>query len=503
MTDVAEKRAGGRNIAFNAVWSLAGTVLPAAIGLAAVPRIVHRMGDERFGMLTLTWMVIGYFSLFDLGVGRAVTRQVSKLLESPDRGELGEVLWTAWYLMTALGVVGMLVALASMPYLLRGAVKVSPEFYREASASFHFVAFTIPVVVLTAGVQGALEGAQKFKLVNAVRMPSGVLSFALPLAIVFVTPTLPPIIAALIGVRVMGLVAYLALCFRALPDLGFFRPFSRRRARELLRFGSWLTVSNVVSPLMESFDRFIVAGMLSAAAVTYYATPSDAMSKILMVPSAIAAVLFPAFAAASSSDRAKLTELFRAGMRAIFLALVPATFLVVCFAPELLGLWLGPQFAQRSSGVLRWLIVGLLVNGLAFLPYNLLQGLDRADLTAKMHVIELPFYLAVLIPLLKLHGIDGAAEAWCLRVTGDAVALFWLAKREARIPLRDLLPSRFTPLVLVALVIVGRFAPSLPLKGVATFAFAIAFLAVAWWWGLEPDHRAYALARLRGRPEPE
>ena len=41
------------------------------VALATIPALVRRLGTDRFGILTIGWAVLGYFSLFDLGLGRA------------------------------------------------------------------------------------------------------------------------------------------------------------------------------------------------------------------------------------------------------------------------------------------------------------------------------------------------------------------------------------------------------------------------------------------------
>ena len=33
--------------------------------MVAIPRLIEALGTARFGLLTLAWVVIGYFSLFD------------------------------------------------------------------------------------------------------------------------------------------------------------------------------------------------------------------------------------------------------------------------------------------------------------------------------------------------------------------------------------------------------------------------------------------------------
>lgn len=48
----------------------------------AIPQLIAEMGMARFGVLSLAWIVVGYFSLFDFGLGRAMTQLVSRKIGS-------------------------------------------------------------------------------------------------------------------------------------------------------------------------------------------------------------------------------------------------------------------------------------------------------------------------------------------------------------------------------------------------------------------------------------
>ena len=61
------------------------------------------------------------------------------------------------------------------------------------------------------------------------------------------------------------------------------------------------------------------------------------------------------------------------------------------------------------------------------MPFGLVQGIGRPDLAAKLHLVELPFYLLILWWLLDDYGIVGVAIAWVIRVSIDAVLLFIMA----------------------------------------------------------------------------
>ena len=61
----------------NALLNLAGLGLPMLVALACIPPLVMLLGTPRFGLLTLLWAVVSTLGVFDLGVGRALTQQLS------------------------------------------------------------------------------------------------------------------------------------------------------------------------------------------------------------------------------------------------------------------------------------------------------------------------------------------------------------------------------------------------------------------------------------------
>jgi O-antigen/teichoic acid export membrane protein len=76
--------------------------------------------------------------------------------------------------------------------------------------------------------------------------------------------------------------------------------------------------------------------------------------------------------------------------------------------------------------VVRWLVLGVLINAIARILMITLQGAGRPDLTAKTHLLEIVPYAAAIWFLTTKFGITGAAAAWCLRMLMDALALSFL-----------------------------------------------------------------------------
>lgn len=490
----AAELTGSRTLARSAVWNIVGQAAPLLAALVAIPVTLRGIGTERFGALSLAWLLIGYASLFDLGLGRALTKLAAENLAAGRETEISPLAWTALALMLALGVAGALLIAVPAPWLVGRVLRVPPELRQETTGALYLLAASVPFVISTAGLRGLLEAKQRFGLVNAVRLPQGVLTFAAPLVVLPFSRSLVPIVALLAGVRVVAWGVHLALCLHVFPVLRRGVAVHAARVAPLLRLGGWMTVTNVVGPLMVYLDRFLIGALLSLAAVAFYATPYEVVTKLLLVPTAAAQVLFPAFSASLAVDRPRAALLFDRALKAVFVVLFPVTLLLVTLGPELLRLWLGADFARHSARVLQWLAVGVFINGLAQIPFALVQGAGRPDFTAKLHLVELPFYLAAVWWLIGAYGVEGAAVAWTLRAAVDAVLLLLVAARMVPAPGASWRRA-WLSLAAVAFTLPALLDGVLPRAAFLALALT-AFGGLSWARLLTRDERRLARAQL-------
>jgi O-antigen/teichoic acid export membrane protein len=265
--------------------------------------------------------------------------------------------------------------------------------------------------------------------VNAIRVPLGILTFVAPLAAVSGPAPLPAVCAVLAVLRLLGLAAHWWACWSLLGRLAVPAWPEREGARKVVSYGAWVSVSNVVGPLMVYADRFVIAAMVSVAAVGYYAAPYEVLTRLWILPAALTGALFPALAAARAEEAGALQ---RKGVLVILATAVPLALIAGAAAPLWMPAWLGDEFARQSIGVAQWLALGVAVNCLGHIPFTLLQARGRAAQTAMLHLAELPAYLVLLVVLIRSHGIEGAAIAWCIRCAADAALLFALSTRHMR-----------------------------------------------------------------------
>jgi O-antigen/teichoic acid export membrane protein len=424
-----EKLTSGKLLARNTIYSLIGQGAPLFVAIFSIPLLIKGLGTDRFGILTIAWIVISYFSLFDLGLGRALTQLVAEKLGGGQEEELPPLIWTASILMFLLGLLGTFLVIAVAPWLVQSALKIPLELQPETLQSFYLLAISIPVVTSTAGFVGILSALQRFDLINLVRIPSGLLMYLGPLLILPASHSLVAIVGVLFITRLSVWGIHIWQCFQCLPalsHLGF--SFRLTLLKPLLKFGGWMTVTNLISPLMVYLDRILIGSLISISAVAYYTTPYEVVTKLLLIPASVVVVLFPAFSTIQIIDPIRTIFLFRKSIKYVYSILFPAILVLILFANEILYLWLGKEFAKQSAQVLQFLSLGIIVNSLSQIIFALMQGIGRSDITAVIHVIELPIYLPIIWWTSIRFGISGAAFSWFLRVLLDAIFLYFAIK---------------------------------------------------------------------------
>jgi len=471
---------GGRRLANNVLWNVLGEVGPAMAALIATPILIHRIGTERFGVLALAWTVFGYLGLFDFGLSSAITKVISDRLGEGREDQIAPIFWTGLGLLAGLGLLGAAVLAASAPMLVHSLLRVPIALQPETLKAFYIIALGLPLLVSGRGLGALLVAHQRFDRINSIGSPNAIFSSIGPLLVLPFSRSLGSLVAVLFLGHTVAWAAYLVSCLKLVPSVRQRVEFRPELVPSLLAFGGWVTGANAVGLVMNTFDRFLLAAMISLNAVTYYMVPVRIIRKLRIVAGFVDSVLYPAFALSLAQNRERTRSLFDRGTKVVILLLFPVSVLLVMFAREVLTLWIGADFARASASVLQWLMVAVLAEGVAQIAESLTAAVSRPDLNAKLHALELPLYLALTVFMVRVDGAAGAAIAAAARAVGDMFAhlaivewilpdLRWPARRFA-------LLMAGCGLVLAAVAIPMALAAKIGLAA----AFLTGFAPIAW-----------------------
>lgn len=489
----------------NSGWNLLGQIIPVIAALCAMPVVVRGLGPTRFGILALAWTVVGYMSQFDLGFGRAAVKRVSELMWAGDRTQIARVSWTVAATMLGLGVASGVALFLGADPIARLMTSEEIAAAPEAARVIELLALAMPAVLVSNAYRAMLEGLQRFDLVNAARAPLSAAVFLIPLCGVLLNWSLATIVAVLAASRFAAALTYYVL-FRSAGAHGK-AAFDGAELRLLVRFGGWVALTNALVPLVIYLEKLVVSAMHGPKALAYYAAPQELVTRLLLVPAAVSAALFPAFSGLSGrGDDTTLLNAMRRGTRIIALLVAPASALLVLTAEPVIGIFFGAEYIDKSTIIMQVLACAVFLNALLFVPSALVEARGKPDVVAKYHMAELPVYAALLWLLVRNFGATGAALAWGCRMLWTTPLFYAVAVSSAGLSLSEPLRQRTAHTVGAGILLIAcaaaltRVAQG-PWTSLALGLLLVAaFLGAVWPLLLNDDDRAATrllYARLR------
>ncbi|WMY75883.1 flippase [Buttiauxella selenatireducens] len=400
----------------NSVWNLAGYVIPTAIAIPALGYLARVLGLELFGIYTLAIAIVGYAGIFDVGLTRAIVREIALFRDEPDERKL--IISTSTIFILLFGSLGMLVIYMFIPNIVH-MLNISSLHIHEVEISLKILVFSIPLFLLNQLWMSILEGDEKFSILNIQRSIGSSVIAGLPALFVWLEHSLVyAIIGLLVGRGISFIISFVIVRGEIISAKLRFNPSTFKR---LIFFGGWITVSNIISPVMVYFDRFVISNLLGAKFVSYYTAPSEAVSRLGLIPGALSRAVYPRLSNTTNKD--EFRKQLKFSYKLMMLGCLPIVIFGIVFSKNILGIWMGQEYAIHSYYILCILLIGFFFNSIAQIPFTAIQSVGKAKVTALLHCIEIIPYLCVLYYFVKWYGITGAAYAWCLRVVLDCLFL--------------------------------------------------------------------------------
>lgn len=481
------------SIKTHTAYNLLGAVLPLGLSLFTIPLYISLIGEARYGVLAVAWLLLGYFGLFDLGLGRATSQRIASLGDD-SQAQTALTFWTALGMNVSLGVLGGLIIWPVAIYFFGNFFSVDAALRPELGAAIPWLVLAVPLATLSGVLTGALQGKAQFLELNIISVSSSALTQLLPLAVVWVHgPDLAWLLPAVILSRLVTLTFLFFRC-RVHVFHGHVPTFSRTQAKELLQFGGWVTVTSLVGPMMVILDRFVIGATLGAKAVTHYTVPFQLAERSTVLPGALISALFPRLAAAGTVEARQLAA---TAIRSLAVVMTPLILIGVLLVEPFLRWWLNPDFASRAGLTAQILLLGFWINAFAGVPYAQLQAAGKPAVVAKCHLGELAPYLLLLYVGLHFWGLPGAAVVFGLRTLADCALLMWCSGT-----LRGGVQALKTP---VMLLLAGLFiAAGLPAGNAMWWlaAFGLLLFSLGWSWRMAPPEVRNLIIRMVNKLSP-
>jgi O-antigen/teichoic acid export membrane protein len=467
-------------------YNLFGSVVPLVLTFVTVPLYIHLVGIERVGILSLAWLLLGYFGLFDLGLGKATAFRIAAQRDAPPE-DRASTLWGALIVNVGMGIIGgLFLWLASYIYF-SFYFRVDEALRPEILDAVPLLALSVPVATLTGVLTGALQGREKFLETNVISAVGTILFQLLPLGVALIWgPTLSGLLIAALLSRAGALIALWRVCAREFTA-GHSAKTERGTIMALLRYGGWVSFNGLIGPMLVIVDRFAIGNVLGAGPLGLYHVPFQIAKQLAIIPGSLTSALFPKLTAASAEEARLLSRKALLTLTAT----ITLPVMIGIFAMEpFLNLWVGRTIGLQSAPVGQILLIGFWCNAMALVPFTQLQAAGRPRTVTMILLLQIPLYLGALYVAMIGYGIVGCAVALAARFGVDFLMQSFAAHR--RIEAAPALGGSLILLVL-AVLLCRTLAMSEPLWWVGALMLS-AIASVAAYHHLPEDVREQMIA---------
>lgn len=411
------KRLDKLGIIKNVSSSWLGLLVNVATGIIISPYILHKLGDDAFGLWVLVFAITGYYGLFDFGIRSSVVRYVAKYSAVGDRDHLQTIINTSLFSYSCLGFFLLTLTIIGSSLVDR-IFRVPPDFLGTARMLFLIVGGSLSIGFPFAVFTGVLEGLQKFYLPNLINIINTILRAVLIvvvlnrglglLSVALITAAFPVINGIVNAINVFRL-THLRLG-RGLVTCDTFR--------QIFNYGSVTFMISLATRLRFKTDALVIGTFLSAAAITQFSIGSRLVDYATDMVESLAQIFAPMsshFEARGEMDR--LRAVYIEGNRACALVIFPICAGLIILGKSVIQVWMGAKYIPYSYPILLILLIPATLRMAQASSARILLGISRHKMLAVVTFSEGILNLLLSIALVRPYGIVGDALGTAIPLT--------------------------------------------------------------------------------------
>lgn len=419
------KQANSKSIFKNAIFGFSTWILPLGLSFFATPILVKSLGNEDYGIYTLVLGFIAYS--FNFGIGRAITKYIAEYRASGQNEKITEIISATFFLNIAVGLIGMTTIFLISKKLVVDVFQIEAEFQQKTIYAFYIAAATIFCLMLVQVFNAVLQGIHRFDVyskifnLNILTLIGGNILLALNGF-------------GLVGLLFWNLIITFLTCFAyfisakmLLPEFGINFNFSRKTLKIVGNFSFGIVGYQILANILLLFERGWITRKLGADVLTHYVVPMMLSLYIHSFISSLTLIIFP-LASELKDQKEKLLNLYTKATKIITLLVVFMGTSLIVQSYEFLALWMGTDFADKSSNLLIVHTITFSLIAIQIISWQMTEGLGFPNFNFKMIGICLVITITGFITTTSDYGSFGIAISRMLGFSAIFLSVFYVEK---------------------------------------------------------------------------
>lgn len=495
----------------NVFWSWLGVLFSIASSLLLSPFIIHRLGDERYGIWVLVYSMVEYYGLVDFGFRSAVCKYAAHFRATGEIRQLEEVVATALFYFSGAGVI-IIAGSIVLAWLSSRFFPISPQNL----PAFRFLIILTGVIeglgVLANTCTAVIEAYQRFDITNRIFVTANAVRVLGSFTVIYFGFGLRPLGGCVLFGQLLGYALTYRAMRRLLPGCSFsFRRATRAMARQLFGYGRHTFMANISLMVLNQDAPILIGHYLSAAFAGYFVYSLRLVTYSVELVGRLGLVTGSKTAElCAHGDRAGIARMAVLVNRYSLLLFLPIAAYLSIFGRQLLTVWINPSFASHGAPLIPILGAGIVIAvAAAYNSISILYGLGLHSSLARAVFVEAIASVVGLIYVIPRYGLIGAAWVVAgLLILSRGIVVQWAVSRHIGMRFTEYLGSIYRGPLLVATPVVGlTWLVNHALSAPATWpvvlgggaVMAVCYYGIAFFFALDPNHRSLILSICQQR----
>jgi O-antigen/teichoic acid export membrane protein len=485
-----------RNLVANIAYFLANVV----IGVLLVPYFIDTLGIAAYGFIPLATSITGYVAIVVQSLNLSVSRFLTVDLQQGDYAAANQTFNTALFGLSAV-ILLMVPIVVAVAYFVPAIFSVPTGQESGAFLLFLGVSGAFLIRSWSGNFTVQLFAYNRLDLQNLVNVTNIIIQTGLiVLLFTFLGPDLALVGGAYLAGAIVASGVAIVLARRVCPYIRVsIRSFDRTRLRDLGGMGWWVVINDIGALLFLQIDLIVVNLLFGETSTGEYAIALQWVILLRAVATVMSGVLTPTILSCYARKQTEtLILVTKSAVKLMGLAIALPIGLICGFAPNLLTVWVGAEYAFLAP-LMVLLTVHLAVNLAVFplFPINVAYNRVRVPGLVTFIMGIGNFGLAIALPLLTGLGYYGIAAAGATVLTlKNAFFTPWYATKILGVGVQTFMRSMLPGIVATGLIgfsaaILGTFIqiPALITLAAAGAAITLVYLATVWVFGLDGFER--------------
>jgi len=474
-------------------------VVTAAVAFITLPFMLAHFGKGYYGVFALVNSLVALVALFDLGTTIVLIKQIAQIDPQKNPQKFVDTIRLGRRWLAVFGIVNAAI-LGSFTFLpfLHANLSSDETFLFRAMLAFYVLA---QLIVWPAKIGNIiLAGRQRYDVIALVNAAVALTNACAIIAVLLLGRGPLVLTACFVVISTTASVALAVYALqtesrrtRSLPNEKygtgrFFSTLTSGTSRHLLRVALPIFFIQVaVFSVQQQTDRVILGIMIGAAAIALYEAAAK-LGALLFQIIGLAISATPSFVAHKETitTREGMNTFFITGSRYLSLLLIPTFAALLVFAPAIIQVWMGSDFAVSATAA-QFLIASAL-------PFPLLILIDSILIARDQYKVWLPY--AILVAVINLIftvflvyqlGFVGVAIGTFIACLSDIACKLWVLHAKIRCSVRRwarrvVLPTALAAglSALLAWLLIQGLAPRIEESSTALLASFVITLAIAY-----------------------